>query len=97
MVPTKLADSEIDKFIDECPGHAVKDGALERTYAVTTYGQGVAFAVGVAMAAEKRDHHPDILIGWGKVVVRWSTHDAGGISALDVEMARAADALFAHG
>lgn len=97
MVPTKLADGEIDKFIDEYPGHARKDGALERTYTVPSYGQGVAFAVAVAMAAEKRDHHPDILIGWGRVVVRWSTHDAGGISALDLEMARVADTLFGHG
>jgi 4a-hydroxytetrahydrobiopterin dehydratase len=97
MAPTKCSDAEIDKFIDEHPGHARVGDALERTYRVPTYGHGVAFAVAVAMAAEKRDHHPDILIGWGRVVVRWSTHDAGGISALDVEMARATDALFPHG
>ncbi len=97
MVPTKLSDSEIDKFIDEHPGHAVVSGALERTYKSASYGQGVAFAVAVAMAAEKRDHHPDILIGWGQVVVRWSTHDVGGLSNLDVEMASVADGLFTHG
>lgn len=97
MVPTKLDDAEIDKFLDECPGHARVAGALERTYAFSRYGQGVAFAVAVAMAAEKRDHHPDITLGWGKVVVRWSTHDVGGISDLDVEMARATDALFPFG
>lgn len=97
MVPTKLADSEIDKFIDEHPGHAVVAGALERSYQVPSYGQGVAFAVAVAMAAEKRDHHPDLLIGWGRVVIRWSTHDVGGLSDLDVEMARVADGLFPFG
>ncbi|MFO0617803.1 MAG: 4a-hydroxytetrahydrobiopterin dehydratase [Polyangiaceae bacterium] len=94
MSPTQCSDAEIDKFLDECPGHARSNGALERTYTFGSYGAGVAFAVSVAMAAEKRDHHPDLLIGWRRVVARWSTHDAGGISSLDLEMARATDALY---
>lgn len=97
MVPTKLPDAILEKFIAEHPGHAIVAGALERTYEVPSYGEGVAFAVSIAMLAEKRDHHPDLLIGWGKVVARWSTHDAGGISALDVELATAADGLYRHG
>jgi 4a-hydroxytetrahydrobiopterin dehydratase len=45
------------------------------------------------MIAEKRDHHPDILVGWGRTRVLWTTHDAGGITQLDLDLATATDAL----
>jgi 4a-hydroxytetrahydrobiopterin dehydratase len=74
----------------QTPGGA---GALTRTYSFDDYAAGVAFAVQVAFAAEARDHHPDLHIGWRRVQVAWSTHDAGGITPLDTEMAERTDQL----
>ena len=84
--PAKLAPSAVEQFISSHEGWKVEGDALEKTYAFQYYGAAIAFAVHVGVAAEKRDHHPEMQILWGKVTVRWSTHDAGGITSLDVEM-----------
>lgn len=83
-----------ERFVAAHPGWTIATEALEKTYAFSGYGATLAFAVQVGVAAEKRDHHPDLLVSWGKVTVRWTTHDAGGITALDLEMAQASDAAF---
>jgi 4a-hydroxytetrahydrobiopterin dehydratase len=84
----KLSDGDIALFLEKHPGwERSADGALARTFAFDDYAAGIAFAVRLGFAAERRDHHPDIHIGWRKVRVAWSTHDAGGVTALDTEMA----------
>lgn len=89
----KLSDDLIGAFLSGHPGWERSDGGLARTFGFDDYPAGVAFAVRVAFAAEGRDHHPDLHIGWRRVRVVWSTHDAGGITSLDVEMAERTDAL----
>jgi 4a-hydroxytetrahydrobiopterin dehydratase len=89
----QLPQQEIAAFTAANPGHHAADGALSKEYRFGGYADGVAFAVAVAMLAEKRDHHPDITIRWAKVTLLWSTHDAGGITALDVELSKASDEL----
>ena len=90
----KLGDGEVTAFVGAHPSWAKKGDALAKTFAFEAYEDGLAFAVRVGFAAEKRDHHPDFHIGWRKVEVVWTTHDAGGITALDVEMAGASDKIF---
>lgn len=93
----KLSSEAIATFV---AGHAEwrdEGGAISRTFAFKDYGAGVAFAVRLAFAAEKRDHHPDIHITWGKVRVDWSTHDAGGVTDLDAEMAEVTESLYKAG
>ena len=51
------------------------------------FSAALGFVVRVGLIAEKRDHHPDISFGWGKAHVLWSTHDAGGITQLDLDLA----------
>ncbi len=89
----KLTSEELSRFVTSSPDWKADGDVLHRAYKFDGYANGVAFAVKVAMAAEKRDHHPDILIGWGRVEVRWSTHDVGGVSDLDTEMAARTDAI----
>ncbi|MBL8741590.1 MAG: 4a-hydroxytetrahydrobiopterin dehydratase [Myxococcales bacterium] len=93
MGQKQLPEQEIAAFLASNAGHRAEGGALSREYRFETYADGVAFAMAVAMVAERRDHHPDILLRWAKVTLTWSTHDAGGITALDVELSRASDAL----
>jgi 4a-hydroxytetrahydrobiopterin dehydratase len=80
-----------ERFVAENPGWTIATEGLEKTYPFTEYAAALAFALRVGMAADKRDHHPELHISWGKVKVRWTTHDAGGITALDLEMARVSD------
>lgn len=91
----KLSDQEIAQALAELQGWAVVSGRLEKTYTFTSYADGAAFAFRVALMAEKRDHHPDLLgIGWKKVLVAYVTHSQGGITSLDIEAARAVDAVY---
>jgi len=91
--PKKLEDAAIAEFLAGHPGWAREGDALVRTFAFDRYGDGLAFAVAVGVEADKADHHPDLFIGWRKVRVLWSTHDAGGISSLDVDAATLSDAI----
>ena len=89
----KLSKEAVDAFVAAHPGW-VRDGdALARTFTFDSYAGGVAFVVKVGFAAEARDHHPDVFLGWRKVRVAWSTHDAGGITGVDAEMAEQTDEL----
>ena len=90
----KLSDDEVSQFLASKPDWKRDGDVLSRAFAFKRYADSVSFAVAVALVAEKRDHHPDILLSWGKVEVRWSTHDAGGITALDTEMAGASDSFY---
>ena len=92
--PEKLSKEAIDKFVTAHAGWKLDGDTLTKTYTFAHYGAGIAFAVHLGFAADKRDHHPDMMVSWGKVEVRWTTHDAGGISALDVEMAQQADLVY---
>lgn len=68
---------------------------ISREFTFSSYAAGVAFAVRVALLAEKRDHHPDALtIAWKKVRVTFVTHSAGGVTDKDVRAAEEVNALF---
>ena len=90
----KLSDEVIAEFVSTHQGWTRKNNAISRSFTFADYSSAVGFVVRVSLAAEKRDHHPDIFLGWGRAEVTWSTHDAGGITALDTSMAEATDKLY---
>jgi 4a-hydroxytetrahydrobiopterin dehydratase len=69
------------------------DGALERTFELSSFPEAIAFVDRVAELAEAEDHHPDIDVRYKNVTLRWSTHSAGGITDRDVELADRSAAL----
>ena len=69
--------------------------ALERTYRFKDFAEAFAFITRVAAHAEAVDHHPEFTSVWNRVDFRLTTHDAGGVTARDVELAQAIDALAA--
>lgn len=89
----KLSDEAVMAFVANHPGWERADDALVRTFAFSDYGAGIAFVVRVGFAAEKRDHHPDLSVRYRKIEVRWTTHDAGGVTVLDIEMAELCDGV----
>ena len=72
-----------------------KDGALERTIELRSFRAAIEFVNRVAALAEEANHHPDIAISYKKVTLRWTSHDAGGITDRDRELAARTDALIA--
>lgn len=85
----KLSDSQLAEALVQLPDWQLEDGQLVRSFGFNSYSSGVAFAMQVALLAEKLDHHPDALtVGWKKVRVAFITHSAGGLTALDLEAAQ---------
>jgi 4a-hydroxytetrahydrobiopterin dehydratase len=73
-------------------GWSEVDGALEREFRFDGFPEAIAFVNRVAELAEEANHHPDIAIHYKTVVLRWSTHSAGGITDKDSELAAKAGA-----
>jgi len=69
-------------------------GAISRKFSFADFAQAFSFMTEVALAADKRDHHPDWSNAYNKVEVTWITHDAGGLTELDIALARVCDAAF---
>ena len=63
------------------------DGALEREFRFDGFAGALAFVNRVGELAETENHHPDIAIHYNRVVLRWSTHSAGGVTERDRELA----------
>lgn len=97
MVPLtydKLTSDQIESELATVPGWSVVDGALCRDYTFERYKEGLVFGMAVAYAADELNHHPDLLIGYGRVRVSLVTHDAdGGLTAYDFEFARRVNRL----
>jgi 4a-hydroxytetrahydrobiopterin dehydratase len=69
--------------------------AIEKTFMFVNYFETMAFVNAVAMIAHVQDHHPDLSVHYGRCVVRFNTHDVGGISLTDIDCAMQVDALLA--
>lgn len=89
--PVKLAEETIAERMTEIPKWTEVNGELQRTFKFGDFVESMAFVNKVADAAEAARHHPDILIRYNKVTLTVSTHDAGGITRLDFELAARCD------
>jgi len=89
----KLSDEEIEAQTATLTGWAIENGKIARAFGFSTYKDGLVFATAVGHVADKLNHHPDIEIGYGRVRVSVNTHDVGGLSPYDFELARRVDAL----
>lgn len=67
---------------------------LQRVFKLKNYVEAVAYTNKLAMTAEKEDHHPLIVLEWGRVTVQWWTHVVSGLHQNDFVMAARTDKLF---
>jgi len=67
--------------------------AISRTAQLPTFPDAIAVVDRVAVVAEERNHHPDIDIRWRTLTFRCATHSAGGVTRLDIELARRIDEI----
>ncbi len=94
MARTPLSPEQIDAALESLPGWARDGEMLSKTYTLPSYPAGLMFASAVGAISEKLDHHPEMVIGYKRVTVRFCTHDAGNIiTQADVDAARAVEAL----
>lgn len=90
MKPPLLSEDALQQALASLPGWQVEGKELVRTFQFKQYLDGLEFARQLGAAAEAMNHHPDMLVSWRKVTVQTSTHSAGGLTALDVELAQKA-------
>jgi 4a-hydroxytetrahydrobiopterin dehydratase len=88
---------EIDAQLLHLPGWALRDGAIERAFEFRDYYETIAFVNALAWIVHREDHHPDLVVGYNRCSVRWSTHSVGGISENDFICAAKTDAVFTRG
>lgn len=91
----KLDVSTRDAAIAKLDGWELVEGrdAIARTFQFANFSEAFAFMTRVALKAETMDHHPEWFNVWNKVDVTLSTHDAGGLTELDMELAAFMDGL----
>lgn len=95
MAIARLTDAERAAALAALPRWSLRaDGlAMARSLRFADFAQAFAFMTRVALLAEKLDHHPEWANVWNTVDITLTTHDAGGLSARDVAMARAIDGM----
>jgi 4a-hydroxytetrahydrobiopterin dehydratase len=89
----KLSPAEIKSALATVPDWKKKGSLIARTYEFADFVAAIKFVNAVAKAAEKANHHPDIDIRWNKVTLAFTTHDAGGLTENDFELAGKSDNL----
>lgn len=94
----KLAGDERQAALASLDGWTPVKGrdAITKSFKFNNFNEAFGFMSRVALLAEKRDHHPEWSNVWNRVDITLSTHDAGGLTQLDVELAGAIDRLLMH-
>jgi 4a-hydroxytetrahydrobiopterin dehydratase len=91
----KFSELEVQDLLRKYPEWAVENGMLVRFWTFNDFVQAIAFVNRVAQLAEQAGHHPDIDIRYNRVKLALVSHDAGGITARDAQMAAKLSAGFA--
>jgi 4a-hydroxytetrahydrobiopterin dehydratase len=89
----RLSDKEIHDKLAAQPGWKKDGDSLVRLFTFGSFPDAIAFTTRLAFDAEAADHHPDLTINYKRVTVRWSTHDAGGVTEKDLAGAAASDRI----
>ena len=91
----KLDDTARTDLARQLPGWTIDGEHLKRSFRFADFSQAFAFMTRVALLAESHDHHPEWFNVWNRVDIALTTHDADGLSARDLPLAQAIDALLA--
>ena len=83
----KLSDEDLQKALTDLPGWSVVDGKLHREYEFTDFVHAFGFMATAALVIEAANHHPEWFNVYHRVRIDLTTHDAGGITANDTELA----------
>jgi 4a-hydroxytetrahydrobiopterin dehydratase len=87
-----LSDADVQSALGTLAGWDREGDELVKTYERASFPDAIAFVVRIGFLAEQANHHPDLDVRWRKVRVALTTHDEGGLTARDVDLARAIEA-----
>lgn len=93
MAAQKLTDEEIQQALADRPEWSLENGKLHRELRFDDFSAAFGFMARVALLAESMNHHPEWFNVYNQVTIDLSTHDVGGLSNNDFELAAAIDAL----
>lgn len=83
-----LTETELSEALEGLEGWAAADKQLKKRFSFNNFAGSLDFVNRVGALAEAADHHPDITFGWGYAEIALTTHDRGGITDVDVALAR---------
>jgi 4a-hydroxytetrahydrobiopterin dehydratase len=92
--PPRLSPDDVAAALERLPAWSGGADGVERTLQLPSFRAAAEAISMIADVAEQLDHHPDLDLRWTKVRVAVVTHSAGGVTELDLELARRVDALF---
>ena len=92
LMAVKLTGHQVEVVLATLDGWKLEHGQIVREYEFADFIAASMFVTGVNMEAEKANHHPELLQRFGKVKIQLTTHDVGGISELDLRLAKKLDA-----
>ena len=90
-----LAHADISRLLDTLPGWSIDGIELTKWFHFANYHETMAFVNALAWIAHQEDHHPDLSVHYNRVQVRFSTHDAGGLTLNDFICVAKTEALLA--
>lgn len=91
--PVKLTETELATALSKLPEWKLESGKLHREYKFTNFVAAFGFMTAAALVAQASDHHPEWFNAWNVVRIDLATHDAGGVTALDVKLAHSMEEL----
>ena len=89
----RLSQTDIDEELKNLPGWSVINEKLHKEFQFDSFNQAFGFMTRAAMEIEKMNHHPEWFNVYNKITVDLTTHDAGGITKNDVNLARILNSL----
>jgi 4a-hydroxytetrahydrobiopterin dehydratase len=89
----RLLDEEVEQWLRSFPEWERHDDEISKRFERNSFADAIAFVVRIGFLAEAADHHPDLDIRWRTVAVTLTTHDAGGLTRLDLELAASIDGV----
>jgi len=93
MAATPLTADQIEALAQQLPAWSLVNGKLRRELRFADFVEAFGFMSRVALVAEAMGHHPEWSNVWNRVVIELTTHDTGGLSNLDVELAQRINTL----
>ena len=93
MERKKLTNAETENAMSDLADWETENDSLKKHFEFENFAESLAFVNRVGAIAERLDHHPDILLGWGYAEFFITTHDAGGVTTRDFDLAKEIDRI----
>ena len=93
MTRKKMSEAEIEAARANLNDWKIEGVNLKKRFKFADFAEALDFVNRVGERAERRDHHPDILFGWGYAEFAITTHDTGGLTRNDFDLAKEIDGI----